>query len=77
LLAKGLARLGVTYFPSAGNFVLVHFGQSAKTIVAKLAKKGILVRDRSADFAGEGYVRVTLGTLAQTKRFLRELEAIL
>jgi histidinol-phosphate aminotransferase len=77
LLAKGLGRLGVTYFPSAGNFVLVHFGDRAKAIVAKLARNGILVRDRSADFANEGYVRVTLGTVAQTRRFLRALEAIL
>jgi histidinol-phosphate aminotransferase len=77
LMAKGLARLGVTYFPSLGNFVLLHLGDRAKTVVAKLAKKGILVRDRSADFAGEGYVRVTLGTLAQTRRFLKALESIL
>jgi histidinol-phosphate aminotransferase len=77
LLAKGLSRLGVTYFPSAGNFVLLHLGDRAKLIVARLARQGILVRDRSADFAGEGYVRVTLGTIAQTRRFLRALEALL
>ena len=39
-------------------------------IVAALARKGILVRDRSSDFGGEGYVRITLGTLAQTRRLL-------
>ena len=38
---------------------------------------GILVRDRSSDFGGKGYVRVTLGTVAQTRRLLRELKAIL
>jgi histidinol-phosphate/aromatic aminotransferase/cobyric acid decarboxylase-like protein len=42
--------------------------------VAALARKGILVRDRSSDFGGEGYVRVTLGTMAQTRRLLRELK---
>lgn len=76
-LANGLVRLGVKHFPSAGNFMLVHFGERAKTVVAALARKGILVRDRSSDFGGEGYVRITLGTLAQTRRLLRELEAIL
>jgi histidinol-phosphate/aromatic aminotransferase/cobyric acid decarboxylase-like protein len=35
------------------------------------------VRDRSSDFDGQGYVRITLGTLAQTQRLLRELESIL
>jgi len=75
--ARGLARLGVRCFPSAGNFVLAYFGQRAKPIVAALARKGILVRDRSSDFGGEGYVRITLGTLAQTRRLLRELEHLL
>jgi len=75
--ARGVEKLGVKCFPSAGNFVLVHFGERAKSVVAALARKGILVRDRSSDFAGEGYVRVTLGTRAQTRRLLRELKAIL
>ena len=57
--------------------MLVYFGERAKRIVAALARKGILVRDRSSDFGGEGYVRITLGTLAQTRRLLRELKAIL
>jgi histidinol-phosphate aminotransferase len=76
-LERGLGRLGVRYFPSAGNFVLAYFGERAKLIVAALERKGILVRDRSADFNGEGYVRITLGTLDQTRRLLRELKAIL
>jgi histidinol-phosphate aminotransferase len=76
-VARGLAKLGVECFPSAGNFVLAHFGERARRVVAALARKGILVRDRSSDFGGEGYVRVTLGTMAQTRRLLRELKAIL
>lgn len=76
-LERGLSRLGIPYFPSGGNFLLIHFGVRAKEIVAALDRKGILVRDRSSDFGGEGYVRVTLGTLAQTRLFLRELKEIL
>jgi histidinol-phosphate aminotransferase len=76
-LERGLARLGVRYFPSGGNFVLVYFGARAKEIVGALLSKGTLVRDRSSDFDGQGYVRITLGTLAQTQRLLRELESIL
>jgi histidinol-phosphate aminotransferase len=76
-LERGLALLGIRYFPSGGNFLLVHFRARAKAIVAALDRKGILVRDRSSDFDGEGYVRVTLGTLAQTRLLLRELEEML
>ena len=38
-LERGLARLGVRYFPSGGNFVLVYFGERAKKIVAALAAR--------------------------------------
>ena len=72
-LERGLGRLGVRWFPSGGNFLLVYFGERCKAIVAGLARKGILVRDRSSDFRGEGYVRITLGTRAQTRRLLDEL----
>jgi histidinol-phosphate aminotransferase len=76
-LERGLTRLGVRYFPSAGNFVLAYFGESAKKIVAALGLKGTLVRDRSGDFDGGGYVRITLGRPAQMRRLLRELKATL
>jgi histidinol-phosphate aminotransferase len=76
-LERGFARLGVRCFPSGGNFVLVYFGQRAKEIVGALMRKKTLVRDRSSDFGGEGYVRITLGTLPQTRRLLRELKSIL
>ena len=77
LVERGMAKLGVKCFPSAGNFVLAYFGERTKQIVAALARKGILVRDRSSDFGGAGYIRVTLGTPAQTRRLLRELKGIL
>jgi histidinol-phosphate aminotransferase len=76
-LQRGLTELDVKYFPSAGNFVLANFKTCAKEIVAALNRKGILVRDRSSDFGGEGYVRITLGTPAQTKRLLKELKELL
>lgn len=76
-LECGLTRLGVEFFPSAGNFVLVDLGDRATLTVRALAGKGFLLRDRSSDFGGKGYVRITLGTLRQTRRLLRHLEEIL
>lgn len=76
-LQSGLGRLGVRCFPSSGNFVLAYFGGRAQSIVAGLERRGILVRNRSSDFSGEGYVRITLGTMGQTRRLLRELKAML
>jgi histidinol-phosphate aminotransferase len=76
-LERGLVRLGVKSFPTAGNFVLAYFGTRTKEIVSALERQGILIRDRSSDFGGEGYARITFGTLAQTRRLLRELERLL
>jgi histidinol-phosphate aminotransferase len=76
-LERGLTKLGVKWFPSGGNFLLVYLGKRAKEVVGKLARKGILVRDRSADFGGEGYVRITLGTRTQTRRLVGELGRML
>ena len=75
-LQRGLSDLAIQHFPSAGNFVLANFGPRAKEIVAALSRKGILVRDRSSDFAGQGYVRITLGTPPQTQRLLKELKEL-
>lgn len=76
-LEDGLTALGVRIFPSAANFVLLDLGRRAGQIVAALAKHGILIRDRSADFGGKGFVRITVGTLGETRRVLRELKAVL
>jgi histidinol-phosphate aminotransferase len=76
-LQRGLTALGVQYFPSAGNFVLSRFGPRTEQIVAALNRNGILVRDRSSDFGGKGFVRITLGTPRQTKRLLKELKELL
>jgi histidinol-phosphate aminotransferase len=76
-LERGLLKLGIPFFPSAANFVLLFLGIRAKEVVASLARQGILVRDRCSDFGGEGYVRITFGTLSQTRRVLRQLKEIL
>ena len=72
-LERGLDRLDIHYFPSAGNFLLVHFGEKTRQVVAALARQGILIRDRSSDFGGEGYVRITVGTPGQMRRLVRQL----
>jgi histidinol-phosphate aminotransferase len=76
LLEEGLARLGARVYPSAANFVLVDFGPGAHRLVCALERKGILVRERK-DFPREGFVRISAGTRADTRRLLRAIEEIL
>lgn len=74
LLYVGLERLGIPYVPSSGNFVLALAGQRAIEIRDALRDRAILVRDRSYEI--KGGVRITVGTRAQTRRLLEELEKI-
>ena len=74
VLCRELERLGVSYFPSQANFVLMRAGDRALEIRDRLRETGVLVRDRSYELAG--CVRVTVGTRDQVRRFIAELEAI-
>jgi len=76
LLEEGLTRLGARVYPSAANFVLVDFGPGAHRLVRTLDRKGILVRERK-DFSREGFMRISAGTRADTRRLLRAIEEIL
>lgn len=73
-LANGLEQLGARVFPSAANFVLVDFGSGGTRLVKRLARRGILVRDRATDFGRDGFVRITAGTTAQTQRLLEAIK---
>lgn len=73
-LARGLEKLRVRVFPSRANFLLVDFGPGGSELVRRLARRGILLRDRAGEFGRDGFVRVTAGTLAQTRRLLRAIE---
>jgi histidinol-phosphate aminotransferase len=76
LLEKGLVRLGARIYPSSANFVLADFGPGARSLVRALERKAILVRGRK-DFPREGFVRISAGTRADTRKLLRAMEGIL
>jgi histidinol-phosphate aminotransferase len=67
--AAKLSKLGVTTYPSAGNFILADFGPHGPALFAKLARSGILVRERSNEIA-PGFVRITIGTKSEMARVL-------
>jgi histidinol-phosphate aminotransferase len=70
--AGALGELGVITFPSAGNFLLANFGPAGPALFEKLARKGILLRDRSRDM-GPGFVRITIGTPREMQMLLAEI----
>ena len=70
-LQRCFASLGLKYVPSYGNFVLVKVG-NGKALFEALQARGVIIRDMNAYGLPE-WVRVTVGTMEQNTRFIREL----
>jgi len=64
-MAQLFNELGLRFWPSQTNFVLVRVGASAQTFVESMQGRGILVRDCSASAGCDGCVRITVGTPRQ------------
>jgi histidinol-phosphate aminotransferase len=77
LLEEALTSLGVPFWPSRANFVLMRLGEVNSAFVRRMREQGILVRDRSRDPGCEGCVRITLGSMEQTKKLLPILQTTL
>ena len=73
-LADQLTKLGLTVAPSSSNFLLfTGFAGESKNLWEKLLKAGVLIRDVGLP----GYLRVTIGTVAENEEFLAALKAAL
>ena len=75
--AAGLDALGVGYFPSAANFLLMRIGPKHKELVEAMRRHGVLLRDRSSDPGCDGFVRITIGVEEQVTVGLAALAASL
>jgi histidinol-phosphate aminotransferase len=67
----GLEKLGVTFVPSHGNFLLVNVGDGAR-VYAALLRDGVIVRP-VANYGLPAFLRVTVGLPAENERFLAAL----
>lgn len=68
-------RLGLQYWPSAANYVLVRVGEAAPFVEA-LAARRIHVRDRSRDPVTPGCIRITAGMVEHTEAAIEALESV-
>ena len=72
-MMEGLRGLGVDFFPSHANFVLMKIGAEAWELVKAMRARGVLLRDRSTDPGCDGYVRITVGVEEHVTRGLAAL----
>ncbi|HEX5109739.1 MAG TPA: aminotransferase class I/II-fold pyridoxal phosphate-dependent enzyme [Vicinamibacterales bacterium] len=75
-LYAACTRLGLEYWQSAANYVLVRVGEAAPTFVEALAARKIHVRDRSRDPHTRGCIRITAGVIEHTDAAVEALESV-
>jgi histidinol-phosphate aminotransferase len=77
MLYEALTRLHVPFWPSAANFVLARFGPDLQRVLAGLAARQVIVRDRSRDEGCAGCARITTGVVEHTRRCVDALQEVL
>jgi histidinol-phosphate aminotransferase len=75
-LQQELGNLGLQYWPSHANFVLVRIGPAHAEFVHAFRDRGILVRDRHSDPGAAGCVRLTVGSDEHTATLIGALREV-
>ena len=76
VITAGLAKLGLEYIPSVGNFVCFDLGQASTPVYERLLSEGVIVRP-VAEYGLPTHLRVSVGLPEENQRFLRTLERVL
>jgi histidinol-phosphate aminotransferase len=76
LLYAALDRLGLRYWKSAANFVLIDGGDRARALVDGMIARGVFVRDRTKDPSCPNCFRITTGVADHTRKAIEALEAV-
>jgi len=75
-LTDGFKELGLTWIPSAGNFVSVDLKQPGAAIYEKLLRKGVIVRPIDV-YEMPNFLRISIGTATENAKFLNALKDVL
>jgi len=75
-LYQSFENLGVGYEESFTNFILIHVGGDSSQVAGNLLKQGVIIRDMAA-WGLKGYIRVSIGSASENKRFIKTLKEIL
>ena len=77
LLYAACDRLGLTYWKSDANFVLVCAGARTAALVNGAAARGVYIRDRSTEPGCDGCLRIGTGLVEHTRRCIEVIEEVL
>ena len=70
-----LKKMGFAFVPSVANFILVDVGRDGVAVFKDLLKRGVIVRDMK-QYGLKNFIRVTIGTKKENKKFIKALRKI-
>jgi histidinol-phosphate aminotransferase len=75
-LYENLDSLSLDYIESDANFILINIERKSEEVYEEMLKRGVIVRPMNA-YKLNNYIRVTIGTMAENRRFIKTLKEIL
>lgn len=75
-LYKEIGRMGLTYFPTQTNFLLIDMGMDANEVFERMLRKGVIVRSMTS-YGYPEYIRVNAGLEKENERFVKALEEVI
>jgi histidinol-phosphate aminotransferase len=75
-LEKEFSRLGLDFWPSQGNFLLVRMPSDPQAIYQNMLRKGVILRP-VAGYGLKEHLRISVGTMEENRRMLQSLEGCL
>jgi histidinol-phosphate aminotransferase len=75
-LYDSLSRLGVKYFPTQTNFILIDVGKDADDVYEKMLREGVIVRSMRS-YGYPNYIRINAGLHEENVTFIKALEKCL
>ncbi len=75
-LYRSFESMDVAYEVSFTNFILINVGVDSSQVAGALLKKGVIIRDMAV-WGLKGYIRVSIGSASENKRFIKTLGDVL
>lgn len=74
-LYAALDRMGLTFFKTEANFLMIHVAPSGNTVYRRMLEHGVIVRDM-ASYDYPEYIRVSIGLPEENRRFVETLALV-
>lgn len=75
-LYESLTRMGLFHVPTEANFIFLDTGRSCRQVFKSLLQRGVIIRCGDV-FGCPNFIRVTIGTGEQNRRFIESLTQVL